>query len=121
MKENRSNSIPDDLQDALIRECQMIRNRHTYIHVSAQHEFWKQQYQSLEQYREQVIALVGPRQADEILLSLYFGGRVSKQERAFSILSLSTLNKIGKISWNTCIDRLKGIGEHVSLRSVGTR
>jgi hypothetical protein len=96
LRENGRSSIPSDLQDAILRECQTIRNQCAHIYVGAHHEFWRQHYHRLEQYREQVIALVGQRQADEILVSLYFGGRVSKRERPFLLPSLAPLSAISK-------------------------
>jgi hypothetical protein len=112
MKENRGNIIPDNLQNALLQEYQTIKNQCSHIYVSAHHEWWRQQYQQLEQYRQQVIDLVGERRADDILLSLYFGGRVSKRKRFFSLPHFHISERPGKTSLNRYIDTLKrAIGE----------
>jgi hypothetical protein len=120
-RENHSSRIPSDLQGDIIRECQHIRDRCSHLSVSTRHEIWGQYSQQLEQYREQVIALVGPRQADEILLTLYFGGKGSKQKRSFLLSCLSLLNKISRNFWTAHIDTLKGMGGTALVRSVQKR
>jgi hypothetical protein len=61
-----------DLQRRIVLECQKIQHRLSgKALLSASHEFYTQQFQQLDSYRAQLIALVGKSQADAIIHDLY--------------------------------------------------